>query len=199
MLMCCITASDKGRSRPAQLGWSLRSSSRAFRSVAAHTVVADAPDWLFTKASFRINSFSCSGLRTVSEFKATTNGKVAGLVIPPDDSEPSATMGMAFIPDEASNARFGLTRKPEAGVKPATGVNPLNPVDPNSSGLIEVEKGPRPNGVINGVMPPVIGNVGKVNPGGKIEPIPGGNNEFIPVTADAPGFIEKSRADCSKS
>jgi hypothetical protein len=48
-------------------------------------------------------------------------------------------------------------------------------------------------------MPPVIGNVGKLNPGGKIDPIPGGNNEFIPVTADAPGFIEKSRADCSKS
>jgi len=106
---------------------------------------------------------------------------------------------MAFIPDEASNARFGLTRKPEAGVKPATGVNPLSPVDPNSSGLVKVENDPRPNGVIIGEMPPVIGKVGKVNPGGKIEPIPGGNNEFIPVTADAPGFIEKSSADCSKS
>jgi hypothetical protein len=65
--------------------------------------------------------------------------------------------------------------------------------------LVKVENDPRPNGVIIGEMPPVIGNVGKVNPGGKIEPIPGGNNEFIPVTADAPGFIEKSRADCSRS
>jgi hypothetical protein len=106
-------------------------------------------------------------------------------------------MGMAFIPDEASNVRFGLTRKPEPGVKPATGVNPLNPVDPSNSGLVKVENDPRPNGVIIGEMPPVIGNVGKVNPGGKIEPIPTGNNEFVPVTADTPGFMVKSRAACS--
>jgi hypothetical protein len=108
-------------------------------------------------------------------------------------------MGMAFIPDEAMNVMLGGTRKLETGVKPATGVNPLNPVDPNRSGLVEVEKGPRPNGVIIGGIVPVIGNMGNVelNPGGKIEPIPTGNNEFVPVTADTPGFMVKSRAACS--